>query len=46
MALLPGTKLGRYAIRSKLGEGGSGVVYRARGTPLDREVAIKVFRME
>src|SRR5262249_4819034 len=38
----PGTKLGRYEIRSLIGAGGMGEVYRARDLKLSRDVAIKV----
>ena len=37
-----GTTLAHYEIEGRLGEGGSGIVYRGRDLRLDREVAIKV----
>jgi len=40
--LSPGTKLGRYEIRSQLGAGGMGEVYLAFDTELDRSVALKI----
>ncbi len=42
MPLTAGTTLGQYEIRSPLGAGGMGEVYRAHDTRLDRDVAIKV----
>ena len=42
MGLAAGTILGQYEIRSPLGAGGMGEVYRARDTSLMRDVAIKV----
>ena len=41
-SLSAGTKLGRYEIRSQIGAGGMGEVYRALDTELDRTVAIKI----
>src|SRR5712691_7638011 len=46
MAILSGTRLGPYEIRSAIGAGGMGEVYRARDTKLGRDVAIKVLPEE
>jgi len=42
MNISPGTRLGRYEIRSKIGEGGMGEVYLAVDMELARIVAIKI----
>jgi eukaryotic-like serine/threonine-protein kinase len=41
-----GTKLGRYEIGSKIGEGGMGEVYLAQDIKLDRKVALKILPAE
>ncbi len=46
MSLVSGTRLGRYEIRSKIGEGGMGEVYLALDPKIGREVAIKVLPAE
>src|SRR5919109_5628146 len=46
MTIAPGTRLGRYEIRSKIGEGGMGEVYLAQDTKLDRKVALKILPVE
>ena len=47
MRLSAGTKLGRYEIRSKIGEGGMGEVYLAQDTSeLGRMVALKIVSAE
>src|SRR5437867_8241861 len=46
MSLVAGTKLGRYEIRSQLGQGGMGEVYLAQDSKLDRKVALKFLPSE
>ena len=42
MSLTAGARLGRYEIRSKIGEGAMGEVYGAFDPKINREVAMKV----
>jgi serine/threonine protein kinase len=45
MPLTAGDRLGPHEILAPIGAGGMGEVYRARDTKLDREVAIKFYRL-
>ena len=42
MALTAGTRIGPFLVKSSLGEGGMGIVFRALDTKLQRDVALKL----
>jgi serine/threonine protein kinase len=44
MILSPGSRIGRYDVRSFLGSGSMGEVYLAYDSELERDIAIKVLR--
>src|SRR5271165_2687079 len=46
MPLSAGDRLGAYEIISQLGAGGTGEVWKARDTRLDRTVALKISKLE
>jgi serine/threonine protein kinase/tetratricopeptide (TPR) repeat protein len=46
LSLTSGSRLGAYEILNRIGEGGMGVVYRARDPRLNRQVAIKLLSPE
>ncbi len=46
MSFVAGMTLGKYELRKKLGQGGFGLVFVARDSGLDRDVALKLMHPE
>ncbi|HEX3766321.1 MAG TPA: protein kinase [Kofleriaceae bacterium] len=46
VALVEGTRVGRYVLRERLGAGAMGVVFTAHDPELEREIAVKLLRSE
>ena len=44
--LPPGTQVGRYVIKSFIARGGMGAVHAAHDPELDRDVAVKLVRVD
>ncbi len=45
-ALPPGTRVGRYVVVERIGQGGMGVVYAAHDPELDRRISLKLLRTD